>query len=365
MDGIEMTKKKNKKKKRGLKIFLIVLTVVLVLLVGSVVGACVYLFGGLDTVDMTNNDEELGVNEALADSGVVNIALFGIDSQADDGKQTPGNRSDAIIILSLDETHSVVKMTSILRDSKVPIEGVGEMNINQAYDIGGPTLAIKTLNQNFDLDIRDYVTVDFSHLAALVDAVGGVTVTLYHPEEDYINWALKENYPEESLVPSAGEVTLTGNQALMYSRIRGMDSDTIRAARQQNVMNAFFDRLMEMPKSQYPEFIRTFLSMVETSLSYSDLIGLSSFAVNGFTIEDNTIPLPDYETDLWGGEDENNWWCWVYDLDHATERLHHIIYGTPYDDPTTPEDETASAANEAASGEDASSAEGVSPAEAQ
>lgn len=347
-----------KKKNRGLKIFLGIFISVLVILIGSVVGACVYLFGNLDTAEITESDEELGVNDALADSGIVNIALFGLDSEVNDDGQIPGKRSDAIIILTLDEANSMLKMTSILRDSRVFVEGVGETNLNQAYDIGGPSLAIKTLNQNFDLDIREYVSVDFSQMATLVDAVGGVNVTLYHPEEDHINVTLKKDYPDEPLVTHVGEVTLTGVQALIYSRLRSLDSDTIRAARQQNVMDAFFAKLLEMPKSQYPSFIRTFLGTVETSLSYSDLIGLSSFAVNGFTIEDNTIPLPEYETDLWGGEDENGWWCWVYDLDHATARLHHIIYGTPYDDPTTPEDETAPAAEESAGTDTSAAAEG-------
>lgn len=289
---------------------------------------------------MRATDEELSVNEELANTGIVNIALFGVDTGAEG--QTAGTRSDAIIILTIDEKNAAVKMTSILRDSKVPIEGVGEKNINQAYDIGGPTLAIKTLNQNFDLDIREYVTVDFSQLAAIVDAVGGVNVTIYPPEVGYINATIREHYPDEPKVQHSGDVTLTGPQALAYSRIRGMDSDTIRAARQHHVIDALLQKIQEMPKSDYPAFIRKILGMVETSLSYSDLIGLSSFAVNGFTIEENTIPLPEYETDLWGGVDEDNWWVWLYDIDHATERLHHIIYGTPYDDPTTPDvDESA------------------------
>jgi hypothetical protein len=82
-----------------------------------------------------------------------------------------------------------------------------------------------------------------------------------------------------------------------------------------------------MSKSDYPSFIRQFLGTVETSLSYSDILGFSSIALNNFTMEQNTVPDADYETDLWGGIDNDGIWYWIYDLNHATERIHAIIYG--------------------------------------
>ena len=329
-EGMDMVKKKNKKKKKALKIFLGILIAVLVLLVGTFVGACVYLFGGLDSTALTEDEQALTVNGELADSGVTNIALFGVDTGA--AGQDYGTRSDSIIILSLDENDGSIQMTSILRDSKVPIEGVGEKNLNQAYNLGGPTLAIKTLNQNFNLDIRDYITVDFSHLAQLVNAVGGVTLELTPEEVREVNLNYEDYFESDAArLSGSGEMLLDGAQALAFARIRSVDSDSERAGRQQMVLDGILDQIRAMPKSQYPSFIRNFLGMVETSLSYDDIFGFTSFALGDLSIEHNTIPEKEYETELWGGYDADGAWVWIYNLPHAAERFHHIVYGTPYE----------------------------------
>lgn len=317
---------KARRQRRILKVILAILIVILILCMAAV-GAAYYLLGNLNTVDFTSNENDLGITEDIGASGITNIALFGVDSR--DMSSNHG-LSDAIIILTVDQKENVVKMTSILRDSKVPIEGYGERKINSAYSLGGPTLAIKTLNQNFDLDIKEYVTVNFAQLADIVDAVGGVTLDLTPAEVTAANYAMVESFNSEPRIQSSGKVTLTGPQAVSYSRIRSIDSDNARASRQQEVLNAVFDKIMSMPKSDYPVFIREFLGIVETSLGYSDLLVLSPIAISGFTIENNTVPDIEYETDLWGGIDDSGAWVWIYDLDHAAERIHHIIYGTPY-----------------------------------
>ncbi|MBQ4093389.1 MAG: LCP family protein [Firmicutes bacterium] len=326
-----MAKKEGKKKKRRvLRVILIILLVLLVLVVGGVVGAAYYLFGGLESETLAVDDSGLSLNMELVDSGVTNIALFGVDTGVED--QAAGTRSDSIIILSLDSNDGSIQMTSILRDSKVAIEGYGETNINQAYNLGGPTLAIITLNQNFKLDIQDYVTVDFSQLANLVDAVGGVTLNLTNEEVRQIN-QLYEQYLESdaSRLSGSGEMHVDGTQALAYARIRSIDSDTQRASRQQIVLDAMLHQLQVMPKSDYPTFIREFLGLVETSLSYDDILGLTSFAMGDLSIEHNTIPEKEYETELWGGYDADGEWRWIFDVPHAAERLHHIVYNTPYE----------------------------------
>lgn len=326
-----MAKKDGKKKKKHVwRTILIVLLVLLVVVLGTVVGAAVYMFGGLNSTAVAVDESGLSLNMELADSGVTNIALFGVDTGA--MGQDIGTRSDSIIILSLDENDGSIQMTSILRDSKVPIEGYGEKNINQAYNLGGPTLAMITLNQNFNLDIQDYVTVDFSQLANMVNAVGGVTVDLTAEEVRVINRTYEQYFKSDaSRLSGTGEMTLDGAQALAYARIRSVDSDTERASRQQTVLDAILHQLRIMPKSQYPSFIREFLGLVETSLTYDEILGLTSFAMGDLSIEHNTIPEKDYETELWGGYDADGSWVWIYDLPHAAERLHHIVYGTAYE----------------------------------
>lgn len=326
-----MSKKENKKKKRRvLKIVSISILVLLVLIIGGVVGVAAYMFGGLNSESLAVDESGLSLNMELVNSGVTNIALFGVDTGA--AYQDYGTRSDSIIILSLDSNDGSIQMTSILRDSKVPIEGYGETNINQAYNLGGPTLAIITLNQNFKLDIQDYVTVDFSQLANLVDAIGGVTLNLTPEEVNEINRIVDDAFENDSpRLSGSGEMHLDGAQALAYARIRSIDSDSQRASRQQIVLDAMLHQLQIMPKTDYPSFIREFLGLVETSLSYDDILGLTSFAMGDLSIEHNTIPEKEYETELWGGYDADGEWRWIFDIPHAAERLHHIVYNTPYE----------------------------------
>lgn len=311
------------KKRNILKVILALLIVLLILCI-AMVGAAYYLVGNLNTVDFTGDDASLGISEDVGAAGITNIALFGIDT-----RDMSSNRglSDAIMILSVDQNENVVKMTSILRDSKVPIEGHGECKINAAYSYGGPELAIKTLNQTFDLDIKEYVTVNFSQLADIVDAVGGVTLELTSAEVEAANSIMNEVFASEPKIQGSGMITLTGAQAVSYSRIRKIDSDNQRASRQQEVLDAVFQKIIDMPKSDYPSFIRKFLAIVETSLGYGDLLSLSPIAVSGFSVEHYTVPDAEYETDLWGGIDSTGAWVWTYDLNAAANRLHDIIYG--------------------------------------
>lgn len=314
---------KQQRKRRVLKTVIIILVVFLMLGIAAG-GAFFYLFGTLNTVEFTSDDEELGVAEDVSEGGITNIALFGVDTR-DTGEDS--GRSDAIIILTVDQDNNIIKMTSILRDSKVSIDGHGENKINAAYAYGGAVLAVKTLNQNFNLDIKDYVTVNFSQLADIVDAVGGVTLTLTQEEVNAANALLVQYFPDASVIASSGEVLLTGEQAVSYSRVRKIDSDDERASRQQKVLSAVFEQIKTMSKADYPSFIRQFLGIVETSLSYGDILSLSSIALTDFSIEQNTVPDAEYETDLWGGIDDDGIWYYIYDLNEATSRIHEIIYG--------------------------------------
>ncbi|MEG0377357.1 MAG: LCP family protein [Eubacterium sp.] len=106
---------------------------------------------------------------------IVNIAIFGVDGRED----VEGDRSDSMMIASADFEHSKIKVTSLMRDSYVYINKETEYDkLNSAYAIGGPELALKTINQNFDTAITDYVTIDFTSMVEMVNAVGGVTINI-------------------------------------------------------------------------------------------------------------------------------------------------------------------------------------------
>ncbi|MBQ2764867.1 MAG: LCP family protein [Firmicutes bacterium] len=281
-----------------------------------------YLTANLNSHPLPRDNESLGITDN-GKIGVTNIALFGVDARDD----SDTGRSDAMMVVSVDLIRGDLKMISLLRDTKVPIEGHGETKLNHAYAYGGPELAVKTINQNFDLDIKEFVTVNFNELAAVVDAVGGVTLEVSEEERQQINYNMIETAPDHPKVESSGYVLLDGTQAVAYSRIRSIDSDNARTDRQQEVLNGVFASVQTMGPLQFPKFVHDFSEIVDTSLSSLNVLKLAPILLRNPELERYTIPDAEYETDLWGGIDSSGMWCWHYDLDAAAARLHSIIYG--------------------------------------
>lgn len=284
----------------------------------------------------TINTDDLGIVEVetrvdeegrVIENHVVNIAFFGVDTRDSSASFGDQNRSDSIMVISVDPDNNAVKMTSILRDSKVPIEGHDPQKINAAYKYGGPTLAIKTLNQNYKLDIASYVTVDFGELASVVDIIGGVDVELTADEAALVNDYAAGVMHYDGRDAVEGWNTLNGAQAVSFSRIRKIDSDYYRAGRQQIVLTAIFNKVKDTPTSQYPTLIKQLLECVETSLSYTEILTLAmSVNLSSAKLVRNTIPDAEFDDPLWGGIDDTGSWVWVYDLDAAADRIHKIIY---------------------------------------
>lgn len=154
----------------------------------------------------------------------LNIALFGLDSR---DQELSGTNSDTIMVVSIDRDSKEVKLVSVYRDSYQKIYSGKEpyySKINAAYASGGPEGAINTLNQNFDLDIKDYVAVNFNGIATIIDLLGGIDVNITEDERGYINGYLTETRKITGLdaddVYRNGQVHLNGLQATAYCRIR-------------------------------------------------------------------------------------------------------------------------------------------------
>lgn len=267
--------KKKKKKSVGFKI----LMVVLALLIFAVAAGISYSFSivnKMESVDLEKDDLGIISKEDLKKykkaDGIKNIALFGIDSEDGTG------RSDAIMIATIDSAHNKLKITSVMRDSFVNIPEHGMDKINHAYAFGGPALAIKTLNENFGLNIDEFASVNFDSLPTLVEAFGGVEITLNDDEAVYV-----------SGIGSGGTYTLNGQQALDYSRIRKIGNDYERTERQRTVLTALFKKGLSMPKTSYPSMINTIAPVLTTSLNTSDILSLATKVVtmgNGNLLQD-------------------------------------------------------------------------------
>ena len=228
-----------------------------------------------------------------------NFVLFGVDSR---NGEVDASNSDSILIVSLHNTTGEAKMVSVYRDSLLGIyDEAGNLSkyfkINSAYAGGGPEGAITTLNKNLDLDISDYVTVNFAGVAKIIDSLGGIKVNLTEDEVAQLNHHLK------STISSTGEyapgishagknITLNGIQATTYCRIRkatfydpdtgeAISNDFGRAARQRSVMTKLIAKAKEAGVTQLQDMVQTVLKenkkgdkIISTSFSFDEIVNM-------------------------------------------------------------------------------------------
>ena len=334
--------KRGKKKRKRLFLCLkLCLALVCVCLIGAG-SAMAYvstsLIGGLTTQPLSKDLEKLGIPEDVElDDSVTNIALFGLDTRGDSFE---GN-SDIMMIVSVDNRHKMVKLISILRDTKVELEG-SPARINAAYAYGGPDLAVYTLNRTFaledySLNIQDYVSVNFGNAAKVIEAVDGVDLEITAEEAGQINANLNlalqddtraEIVPEDFIEEKAGMAHLNGNQTVAYSRIRVLGGDAARAGRQQKVLEAVLQKVRG-GRGNYAELIRAVMPLCKTSLDLEDILALSPILLTDFTVE--TLTVPGDREEAWGGLDpdfDDNW-VFIYDFEQAARHIREFLEAGP------------------------------------
>ncbi|OSB14020.1 LCP family protein [Clostridium botulinum] len=278
-----------------------ILSILAVIVLMSVVSA-LYVYsklGSVKKVPISKDDKELKIDKKAESYGddVINIAFFGLDRR----KKEEPSRSDAVMILSLDKKHKKVKLSSIMRDSYVDIEGHGKTKLNHAYAYGGPELAIKTINSNFKLNIRDFVAVDFYGLEKIIDTVGGVEIPVRSDEIKYINSYMQGTAKVENKavqeVQNPGLQNLNGMQAVAYARIRYTSGgDYERTERQRTVLTAIMNKIKKLGPTEFPKVVSVLLPNVESSLSSTEIIkmGTSAFALGIDNVEQQRFPLDNY-----------------------------------------------------------------------
>lgn len=302
-------------KKRS-KIVLWILGVIISILLLTIGGIYAYgnhLFNKIEKIEIDKSDvgikDEVEEKLSAYSDSVINIALFGID--AEDGSV---GRSDSIIIATIDTTHKKLKLTSIMRDSYVAIEGHGDDKINHAYAFGGPQLAIKTLNENFDLNIDDFVAVNFTTLPKIIDMLGGVTIDITSEEVSHIPG-----------IDAAGTYILTGEQALSYSRIRyASGGDYVRTDRQRTVLSKVFEKVLSINFTQYPSLLSEILPMVQTNLDYSEILNLGNevLKMGVTTLEQERFPRDGYCE----GKMIDKIYYLTFDKENTVQQLHDYIF---------------------------------------
>ncbi len=317
-------KKKNKRKKPVKKtrliykilagILIAVLSLAIVLVMAGI-GIYCYIFTDYSEATVTLDVEKIGISENAPKNDLFHVAVFGVDSET-----SHVGRADSIMILTIDREHKQLKVTSILRDTLLSVKGHGEDKINHSYAYGGAELLLHTINQNFDMDISEYVVLDFEDVAMLVDAIGGLDMEITEAERVQLNGNLTD---KSQKIERAGKVHLNGKQVTAFGRIRKIDNEVERAGRQRYVIQCVLDKVKETDLLQYPKLLHDFLPLLETTLTQGELTNAAMDAMLcDFNAKEHVIPGD--EDKAWGGI-YKGMWCWRYDIDAAAKRWHKFL----------------------------------------
>lgn len=319
-------KKRSKFKKTFLSIFL---ALIFILISGT--GYLYFTLSKVKTTKIDTSNKAVGIDPNVENkikqisNPPINIALFGTDSR----NLNENGNSDTIMIATIDKDHKKIKLTSIMRDSRVDIPGYGLYKINAAYLMGGPQLAVKTINSVYGLNIKSYVTVNFFGMATIIDGLGGVDINVQQDEIKQLNDLQGEVANIEKIAPvlvtHAGLQHLNGLQALGYSRIRKVgNNDQQRTERQRTVLTLIINKIMAGGILSYPSTVNKLLPYVQTSISTGDLLSYGSDAIQAGikNIVQERFPLDSYmSTPNINGVDYV-----IFDLDATKQQLYDFIF---------------------------------------
>ena len=297
--------RRKKKKQQRIILFIIEILVLVILLL------VLFTVFKTDKIQKITVDEENIVfnenvenNESL--KGYRNIALFGVDSR--DGSLGKGNRSDTIIIASINEDTGEIKLCSVYRDTYLNLGNDSYNKCNSAYAKGGPEQAIIMLNMNLDMNITDYVTIGFEGLTQVIDALGGIEVEVTEDEILHLN-----NYQismvgtttdgktfvategkDYTAVTSAGTQTLNGLQATAFCRIRYVGDDFERTRRQRTVLQAVMEKAKTADPAKLNKILDSVLPNVATSLDVDEMAGMLSNVAKYSVVGSDGLPFEEY-----------------------------------------------------------------------
>ena len=261
---------------------------------------------------------------------IENILLIGLDGTNDKFPK----RSDTMIILTIDKLNKSLKLTSLARDTLVKIPGRGEEKLTHAYAYGQEELLMQTINENFDLDIKDYAVVNFKSFIDIVDIIGGVDINVNEKEIHHLNEVIKECYGVNhedtkniEYITSSGNHNLNGYQALAFSRIRYTDSAFARDNRHREVAESVYKEFAQKGVETYKKCAEIILNNTKTNISPIEMMNLAYtvLKINDKDIDQFQFPLEEYRN----GHIINKQKGWVleWDKEPNLEAWHKFIFG--------------------------------------
>ena len=318
-------KRRAKKKKRRRRIGILVAEVIIL----SVLCVFAYATVKMDKLDFNFLDEDK--LEVYKDTGpYTNIALFGLDAREGESIES-GVRSDSMMIASINNETNEVKVVSIFRDTLLKQQDGTFDKANAAYSYGGPQEAIALQNRNLDLDIKNYMSVDFKALSDVIDALGGMELELTAEEVVHMNNYCVETSEVtgkdyERIEPEvAGTYHLNGVQATSYARIRATaGGDYKRAERQRLVIEKIVEKAQKANLKTLDKIIDVVFPQVSTSFSSKDLIGIAANALSYQLGETQGFPYSIADTDVVDGYEGS--YVVPSDFDGDVKKLHEFLF---------------------------------------
>ncbi len=242
-----------------------------------------------EVVDPNDVDLELNQKPVEAQEHIVNIMLIGQDRRPGEGRQ----RSDVMILCTVNKKTKELTMTSFMRDLYVSIPGYGGDKMNAAYSYGGMKLLNKTMQENFGIQVDGNIEVDFNGFKDIIDLMGGVDIYLSKSEAGYM---IANGYQAFN-----GINHLNGDAALLYTRNRSVgNGDFTRTERQRKVLNALFEKCRSMSLSQMQKLMEKALPMITTDMTNRELLDyLTDFVpmLGNMQVKTNRIPADGTFTD--------------------------------------------------------------------
>lgn len=275
--------------------------------------AAVWMLMGCMTVFAQESDGQLPNGKS-----VYNLLLIGSDH-----RDTSWNgNSDVMMVMTINQDSNKIFLTSFMRDLYANIPGYGVHKLNYAYAVGGASVLMDTLEDNYDLTIDNYAVVDFETMADIVDIIGGVEMEVSDAEVDVLNGYLVSMDSEDSKLPCGGTYVLNGKQAVAYMRIRYVgNADYQRTQRQRDVLAKIFESMKGLDATELTKLANKILPCVEHDIDALEMIKLMALLpqLTSYELEESRIPYDD----LYHSEGE----MLVPDFDATISRLHETLYG--------------------------------------
>ncbi|MGL5379232.1 LCP family protein [Clostridium sp.] len=320
--------------KKKTKLWLIAILIILAIPLTVVLGLGAYAYNLSSKINrVETTKEEIGVTPKTEEElsqyptyeKIINIALFGIDAP-----DASVGRSDTIMILSIDPNKKEIKLSSLMRDSYVNIPDYGMDKLNHAFAFGNSVLALNTINQNFEVGVDKFMSVNFTSLPIIIDKLGGIEVTLQEDElshiNNHINSVNSKTGASKPLLTAPGSYILDGGESLAYTRIRYAEGgDYKRTERQRTIMKGIFEKAIKINPTQYPSLLNDFLPLIETNISTSELLSLGTtiFDMKSPTLKEDRFPRDGFCQ----GETIDGIYYLTFDNEETKNQIREFIYG--------------------------------------